>query len=68
MEDNKLVLKRKSAKESALDQKNCVLCKCFAQSLSVASLVPLTPSPSAPNSLCALGNLPQINTLETRQI
>lgn len=66
-ENIKLVLKIKRAREIELSQKDCVLCKCFAQSLSVASPAPLTPSPSEPNSLCVLGSLPQINTLERWQ-
>lgn len=49
------------------NRKGHVLCKCFAQSLSVASPAPQTPSPSEPNSLCALGSLLQINTLQTGQ-
>lgn len=66
-ENIKLVLKIKRVTEIELSQKDCVLCKCFVQSLSVASPAPLTPSPSEPNSLCVLGSLPQINTLERWQ-
>lgn len=57
-------LRIKRAIEIDLSQEDYVLCKCFVQSLSVASPAPPTPSPSEPNSLCALGSLPQINTLE----
>lgn len=57
-------LRIKRTIELGLSQKDCVLCKCFVQSLSAASPAPPTPSPSEPNSLCALGSLPQINTLE----
>lgn len=66
-ENIKLVLKIKKAIKNEPSQKDCVLCKCFAQSLSVASPAPLTLSPSEPNSLCVLGSLPQIDTLERFQ-
>lgn len=45
----------------------CLPCKCSAQSLAAVSPAPQIPSPSEPNSLCALGSLLQINSLRTRK-
>lgn len=48
-------------------QKDHIPCKYCAQSPAVASPALQTLSPSEPNSLCALGSRPQLNTLQTGQ-